>query len=438
MLHQRHYTAEQANALLPEVRATVRRLQDAKRVLQDEGFDTGFATLADVVGGAFPGRVRAQAAVAATLGFEHLEELDLLVRDLEAGLIDFPALRDGREVYLCWQVDEHEVGHWHAAETGYPSRLPLDPWLVAAASYTVLRLVPRGCVCAHPGGGRRALGPRRAGPRAADGRLPRPARRRRPRGARRARRTQPPDAIVLDVLMPEPDGLEVCRRLRAAGDRTPVLMLTARDAVPDRVQGPRRRRRRLPRQAVRARGARRAAARAAAAQRRPDRGARCATPASSSTPPATPSHRGGRPIELTRTEFLLLELLLRHPRQVLTRTQIFEHVWGYDFGPSSNSLEVYVGYLRRKLGEPRLHPDGPRRRLRPARAVSFRRRLALSCGAAVAVVGRARLACSRTGSCATRCATQIDNALRSQVDASRPVRAGPGPGDAGPGRPRCC
>jgi two-component system, OmpR family, response regulator MprA len=67
--------------------------------------------------------------------------------------------------------------------------------------------------------------------------------------------------------------------------------------------------------------------------------------------------RGGRAIELTRTEFLLLELLLRHPRQVLTRTQIFEHVWGYDFGPSSNSLEVYVGYLRRKTeaaGEPRL------------------------------------------------------------------------------------
>jgi two-component system response regulator MprA len=67
--------------------------------------------------------------------------------------------------------------------------------------------------------------------------------------------------------------------------------------------------------------------------------------------------RRGRAIELTRTEFLLLELLLRHPRQVLTRTQIFEHVWGYDFGPSSNSLEVYVGYLRRKLeagGEPRL------------------------------------------------------------------------------------
>jgi len=129
MLHQRHYTAEQANALLPEVRMTVRRLQDAKRVLQDEGFDSGFATLADVVGGAYPGPARAMAAVAATIGFEHLEELDLLVRDLEAGLIDFPALRGGQEVYLCWQVDEETVGHWHNAETGFPSRLPLDPWL---------------------------------------------------------------------------------------------------------------------------------------------------------------------------------------------------------------------------------------------------------------------------------------------------------------------
>ena len=85
MLHQRHYTAEQANDMLPVVRATVRRLQDAKRQLQDEGFDSGFATLADVVGGAYPGRARAEAAVAATLGFEQLEELDLLVRDLEAG-----------------------------------------------------------------------------------------------------------------------------------------------------------------------------------------------------------------------------------------------------------------------------------------------------------------------------------------------------------------
>ena len=169
--------------------------------------------------------------------------------------------------------------------------------------------------------------------------------------ARRSTRspTTPPDAIVLDVLMPEPDGLEVCRRLRAAGDRTPVLMLTARDAVPDRVEGPRRRRRRLPGQAVRARGAGRAAARAAAPQRRPDRASTLRYADLELDPAGHTVARGERPIELTRTEFLLLELLLRHPRQVLTRTQIFEHVWGYDFGPSSNSLEVYVGYLRRKL-----------------------------------------------------------------------------------------
>ena len=167
---------------------------------------------------------------------------------------------------------------------------------------------------------------------------------------------QPPDAIVLDVLMPEPDGLEVCRRLRAAGDRTPVLMLTARDAVPDRVKG-------LDAGAddylvkpfaLEELGARlRALLRRT---RRPDRGE-----APPRRPRARPAGhtvtRDGRPVELTRTEFLLLELFLRHPRQVLTRSQIFEHVWGYDFGPTSNSLEVYVGYLRRKLeagGEPRL------------------------------------------------------------------------------------
>ncbi len=129
MLHHRHYTADEANDVIPIVRGTVRRLQEAKRTLQQEGFDSGFAALSEVVGGAWPGRTRAEAAVAASLGFEKLEELDLLVRDLEAGLIDFPALRDGREVYLCWQVDEPSVGHWHAAETGYPGRLPLDPWL---------------------------------------------------------------------------------------------------------------------------------------------------------------------------------------------------------------------------------------------------------------------------------------------------------------------
>jgi two-component system response regulator MprA len=164
---------------------------------------------------------------------------------------------------------------------------------------------------------------------------------------------EPPDAVVLDVLMPAPDGLEVTRRLRAAGDRTPVLLLTARDAVPDRVRG-------LDAGAddylVKPFALEELSARLRALLRR------TGTPAAETLRLAdlrldTGGHtveRAGSRIELTRTEFLLLELLLRHPRQVLTRGQIFEHVWGYDFGPSSNSLEVYVGYLRRKLGEPRL------------------------------------------------------------------------------------
>ena len=163
---------------------------------------------------------------------------------------------------------------------------------------------------------------------------------------------QPPDAVVLDVLMPEPNGLEVCRRLRAAGDHTPVLMLTARDAVPDRVAG-------LDAGAddylVKPFALEELGARLRALLRRTSPNTELLRHADLVLDPAGHTvTRGGRPIELTRTEFLLLELLLRHPRQVLTRTQIFEHVWGYDFGPSSNSLEVYVGYLRRKLGEPRL------------------------------------------------------------------------------------
>jgi two-component system, OmpR family, response regulator MprA len=167
-----------------------------------------------------------------------------------------------------------------------------------------------------------------------------------------------PDALVLDVLMPRVDGLEVCRRLRAAGDRTPVLVLTARDAVPDRVRG-------LDAGAddylVKPFALDELLARLRALLRRSAGGGvhgevlRFADV--ELEPQAHEVRRGRRTVELTRTEFLLLELLLRHPRQVLTRSQIFERVWGYDFGPASNSLEVYVGYLRRKLeadGEPRL------------------------------------------------------------------------------------
>jgi len=164
------------------------------------------------------------------------------------------------------------------------------------------------------------------------------------------------EAVVLDVAMPRMDGIEACRRMRAAGDRTPVLMLTARDAIDDRVAG-------LDAGAddylVKPFALRELIARLRALIRRAE-------------PPAEPRlefadlsmdlltrevHRGGRQIDLSRTEFSLLELFLSNPRVVLTRSQIFERVWGYDFGPTSNSLGVYIGYLRRKLeadGEPRL------------------------------------------------------------------------------------
>ncbi|MGI9558027.1 MAG: response regulator transcription factor [Solirubrobacterales bacterium] len=168
----------------------------------------------------------------------------------------------------------------------------------------------------------------------------------------------PPDAMVLDVLMPEVDGLEVCRRMRSAGDRTPVLMLTARDAISDRVDG-------LDAGAddylVKPFALEELLARLRALVRRADPAAEgngiLAFEDLSLDPATREVRRDGREIELTKTEFSLLELFLNHPRQVLTRTQIFEAVWDYDFGPRSNALEVYVGYLRRKTeegGEPRL------------------------------------------------------------------------------------
>ncbi len=167
---------------------------------------------------------------------------------------------------------------------------------------------------------------------------------------------RPPDAVILDIGLPTIDGLDVCRRLRAAGDDTPVLMLTARDAINDRVQG-------LDAGAddylVKPFALAELLARLRALlRRRPEDADEELTFADLHLDPVTrEAHRGDRPFTLTRIEFDLLELLLRHPRQVLTRELILDRVWGYTFDSGTNSLAVYVGYLRRKTeadGEPRL------------------------------------------------------------------------------------
>jgi two-component system response regulator MprA len=168
----------------------------------------------------------------------------------------------------------------------------------------------------------------------------------------------PYEAIILDIAMPRINGLEVCKRLRDGGDATPVLMLTARGEVDDRVAG-------LDAGAddylVKPFALRELLARVRALLRRAgeDDGKDEVLSFEDLRLDlrAHEAWRGERLLSLTRTEFLLLEMFLRHPRQVLTRSAIFESVWGYDFGASSNSLGVYMGYLRRKTEvgeEPRL------------------------------------------------------------------------------------
>jgi two-component system, OmpR family, response regulator MprA len=167
----------------------------------------------------------------------------------------------------------------------------------------------------------------------------------------------PVDATVLDIAMPGMDGLEVCRRMRRSGDRSPVLMLTARDAISDRVDG-------LDAGAddylVKPFALAELKARLRALLRRVEPGGDSPVVAFAdlSLDRLTREvRRGDHDVELTRTEFALLELFMDHPRQVLSRSQIYDAVWGYDFGESSNSLGVYIGYLRRKLeegGAPRL------------------------------------------------------------------------------------
>jgi len=125
MMHHRHYTVDEANAKLDVVGRIVRRIRDARRRLSAEGFDSDFASLAELAGGAYPGLEHAGAALEMALGFDRLEELDVVVRDLERGLIDFPSLLGGEEIYLCWLLDEPSVGHWHATESGFGGRQPL-------------------------------------------------------------------------------------------------------------------------------------------------------------------------------------------------------------------------------------------------------------------------------------------------------------------------
>jgi two-component system response regulator MprA len=165
-----------------------------------------------------------------------------------------------------------------------------------------------------------------------------------------------PDAILLDVLMPRVDGLDVARRLRGKGVRTPILMLTARDEIEDRVAG-------LDAGAddyvVKPFALEELLARVRALLRRTDAGSGDVLRYADLEldPRSREVRRGGELLELTRTEFSLLELFILNPRQVLTRSVIFERVWGYDFGYGSNSLDVYIGYLRRKTeagGRPRL------------------------------------------------------------------------------------
>jgi two-component system, OmpR family, response regulator MprA len=177
-----------------------------------------------------------------------------------------------------------------------------------------------------------------------------------------------PDALVLDVMMPRLDGLEVCRQLRSTGDDLPILVLTARDSVSERVAG-------LDAGAddylPKPFALEELLARMRALLRRrvlpDDHDTPALTFSDLSLDPVTREvTRGERQISLTRTEFSLLEMLIANPRRVLTRSRILEEVWGFDFPTSGNALQVYVGYLRRKT-----EAEGEQRLIHTVRGVGY-------------------------------------------------------------------
>lgn len=178
-----------------------------------------------------------------------------------------------------------------------------------------------------------------------------------------------PDAMVLDVMMPRLDGLEVARRLRIAGDDLPILVLTAREAVSDRVAGldagaddylPK------PFALEELLARLRALLRRSIAEEAGGQAETLRFGELTLDPGTREIFRGDRGISLTRTEFALLELLITHPKQVLTRSRILEEVWGYDFPTSGNALEVYIGYLRRKT-----EAEGEHRLIHTVRGVGY-------------------------------------------------------------------
>jgi two-component system, OmpR family, response regulator MprA len=178
--------------------------------------------------------------------------------------------------------------------------------------------------------------------------------------------TDVPDAVILDLGLPDIDGMQVCRSLRASGNRTPILMLTARDAIDDRVDG-------LEAGAddylVKPYDVRELQARLRAIMRRHVEGGNGRVLRFEELeldPDLHAASVGGRVVELTRTEFQLLELLMLNPRRVLSSELIYDRVWGYDFGRSGNALRVYIGYLRRKL-----EAEGGRRLIQTVHGVGY-------------------------------------------------------------------